>query len=179
MRERASEIRARKNRKFSDTESGRRFATVWSMPHGPLTFLIVDDNSDGRFLLAKTLLRCFPRSAVQECVDIEVAEQLSKKVHPAVIIAHRAGGLDGMETIRRLRAANPVVPLVYLSGIDRAAEAKAAGATCYLNYDAWLRIGTVVADLLPNHIAPEEGTVPMPDSSFTTRRTESQPQVSA
>ena len=35
-----------------------------------------------------------------------------------------------------------------VSGIDRAAEAVAAGANLFLNYDEWLRIGTVVAELL-------------------------------
>ncbi|HVU33370.1 MAG TPA: response regulator [Opitutaceae bacterium] len=129
----------------------------------PLTFLVLDDNADGRFLLAKTLLRCFPTSAVQECVEIEVATTLCRTQPPHAVIAHRARGLDGMETIRQLREANPSVPIVYLSGIDRTQEAIRAGATCFLNYDAWLRIGTVVADLLPNHIAPEEGTVPLPD----------------
>lgn len=131
----------------------------------PLSFLIVDDNSDGRFLLAKTLLRCFPRAGVHECVDIDVAVASAKKLHPAVIIVHRAGGLDGIETIRQIREANASTPIVYVSGYDRSHEAVRAGANCYLNYDAWLRIGTVVADLLPNHVAPEEGTVPISDRS--------------
>ncbi len=149
------------------------------MNHGPISFLIVDDNSDGRFLLAKTLLRCFPRSGVQECVDIEAAVVFAKKMHPAAIVVHRAGGLDGLESIRRLREANPHAPIVYVSGYDHTEEAKQAGASCYLNYDAWLRIGTVVADLLPNHIAPEEGTVPMSDRSLAPVSQFANGQVSA
>jgi CheY-like chemotaxis protein len=135
---------------------------------GPLSFLIVDDNADGRFLLSKTLLRCFPQCAVQECVDIDVAQALVRKLHPAAIVTHRARGLDGMETIRMLREADPHIPIVYLSGIDRAAESRIAGATCFLNYDAWLRIGTVVAELLPQHISPEAGTVPISDTPLPT-----------
>jgi CheY-like chemotaxis protein len=134
------------------------------MHPGPISFLIVDDNSDGRFLLEKTLLRCFPRAGVQCCIDIDAAVAFVKKLHPAVIVVHRAGGLDGLETIRRIRDVS-IAPIVYVSGYDRTEEAKKAGANCYLNYDAWLRIGTVVADLLPNHIAPEEGTVPLSNQS--------------
>jgi hypothetical protein len=35
-----------------------------------------------------------------------------------------------------------------VSGFDRSQVALAAGATAFLNYDEWLRIGTVVSDLL-------------------------------
>ena len=137
------------------------------MSSGPLSFLIVDDNADGRFLLEKTLLRCFPRAGVHACVDIDVATAFVKKLHPAVIVVHRAGGLDGLESIRRMRAVSSA-PIVYVSGYDRTDEAKRAGANCYLNYDAWLRIGTVVADLLPHTVEPEEGTVPLSDRGAAT-----------
>ena len=35
-----------------------------------------------------------------------------------------------------------------ISGIDRTREALAAGATRFLNYDEWLRIGAVISDVL-------------------------------
>lgn len=114
----------------------------------PRKFLIIDDNSDSRFLLVKTLLRKFPQSVLQECQDAEAAVALAKSEKLDAIVAHRAAEVDGLTLIRMLRHANPLVPLVMVSGFDRSKEAVAAGATCFLSYDAWLRIGTVVADLL-------------------------------
>jgi hypothetical protein len=45
-----------------------------------------------------------------------------------------------------------------VSGLDRSAAALKAGATVFLNYDEWLRIGTIVANLLPGEEAPEAAT---------------------
>jgi DNA-binding NarL/FixJ family response regulator len=111
-------------------------------------FLIVDDNPDSRFLLVKTLLRKFPQSALQETHDANTAVAQAKGEKLDVVIVHRAVDVDGITLVRLIRHVNPTVAIVLVSGIDRTAEAKAAGATTFLNYDAWLRIGTVVADLL-------------------------------
>lgn len=40
------------------------------------------------------------------------------------------------------------VPIVMVSGIDRTQPALAAGADRFLLYDEWLRIGTMVQELL-------------------------------
>lgn len=111
-------------------------------------FLIVDDNADSRFLLVKTLLRKFPQAVVQECQDGDAAVALVRAEKLDAIVAHRAAEVDGLTLIRMLRQANPTIPIVMVSGFDRAKEAITAGATCFLSYDAWLRIGTVVAELL-------------------------------
>lgn len=114
----------------------------------PRKFLIVDDNSDSRFLLVKTLLRKFPQAVLQECQDGDAAIAIARMEKLDAIIAHRAAEVDGLTLIRMLRQTNPKVPIVMVSGLDRSQEAMAAGATCFLSYDAWLRIGTVVAELL-------------------------------
>jgi CheY-like chemotaxis protein len=111
-------------------------------------FLIVDDNADSRFLLVKTLLRKFPQAVVQECQDGDAAVALVRSEKLDAIVAHRAAEVDGLTLIRMLRQANPTLPIVMVSGFDRSKESLAAGATCFLSYDAWLRIGTVVAELL-------------------------------
>lgn len=118
------------------------------MPDMSLKFLIVDDNPDSRFLLAKTLLRKFPRAAMLESETGDRALAILSQEKPTVIIAHRAEEVDGATLIRSLRDRNPTVPIVMVSGIDRTESARLSGANSFLHYDEWLRIGTVVAELL-------------------------------
>ena len=114
----------------------------------PKTFLVVDDNADSRFLLVKTLLRKFPEAVIRECQESVDAVRIAKRNALSAIVAHRAADLDGISLIRELRAANPHVIIVMVSGLDRSLTAVAAGATCFLNYDEWLRVGSLVTDLL-------------------------------
>ncbi len=123
---------------------------------GHRQFLVIDDNPDSRFLLVKTLLRKFPQSLLQECQDSDVALVAARNPRLDVIVAHRASDVDGPELVRLLRHTNPDVPIVMVSGLDRSAVAAEAGATVFLNYDEWLRIGTVVSDLL----SPEDAANP-------------------
>lgn len=118
-------------------------------------FLVVDDNADSRFLLVKTLLRKFPQALMQECQDSDVAVSAARNPKLDAIIAHRAADVDGATLIRLLRRINSAVPIVMVSGLDRSAAALEAGANLFLNYDEWLRIGTVVADLLAKEHAAE------------------------
>jgi DNA-binding NarL/FixJ family response regulator len=114
----------------------------------PKRFLVIDDHADGRSLLVRTLLRKFPQSVVVECQDPGTGTTLAAKEQFDAIIAHRAGELTGLELLGQLRRISPEVPIVMVSGIDRSKECLAAGATAFLNYDAWLNIGTLVAELL-------------------------------
>lgn len=114
----------------------------------PRKFLIVDDNPDSRFLLVKTLLRKFPQAVAQECQDGDAAVALAKSEKLDAMIVHRAAEVDGLTLIRMLRQVSSIVPIVMVSGIDRAKEAREAGANTFLSYDAWLRIGSIVDDLL-------------------------------
>lgn len=111
-------------------------------------FLIVDDNPDSRFLLVKTLLRKFPQAVLLECQDGSTAVNLTKSKSLDALIVHRAEEVDGLTLIRMLREVNAKVPIVMVSGIDRSKESLEAGATAFLSYEAWLRIGTIVAELL-------------------------------
>ena len=114
----------------------------------PQKFLIVDDNPDSRFLLVKTLLRKFPQAVLQETQDGPSSITLVRSATLDAVVVHRAAEIDGLTLVRLLRDANPSVPIVMVSGIDRSKTAIEAGATTFLNYDAWLRIGTVVAQLI-------------------------------
>ena len=109
-------------------------------------FLIVDDNPDSRFLLVKTLLRKFPQSVIQETQEGDSAVALTRSDSLSAIVVHRAADVDGISLVRMLRQCNADVPIVMVSGIDRSKAAAEAGATTFLSYDAWLRIGTVVGE---------------------------------
>ena len=110
---------------------------------GPI-FLVVDFQRESRFLLVKTLLRKFPRAVIRECEDAEQAVQMARTQDIACVITHRTFDTPGAELVRQLREADPKVPIVMVSGMDRQRAAMDAGATILLNYDEWLRIGTIV-----------------------------------
>ena len=114
----------------------------------PHKVLVIDDNPESRFLLTRTLVRKFPLSVVLECADAGTAVLTTRRETLDVIILHRTADVPGVELIEMLRAVTRAVPIIMVSGIDRATEAAAAGANFFLSYDEWLRIGTVVAELL-------------------------------
>lgn len=111
-------------------------------------FLIVDDNADARSLLTRTLIRKFPQCIASECGDADTAIVIARTEKLAAIVVHRAGEITGLEMIPLLRKVAPKVPLVYVSGIDRSQAAVKAGATAFLNYDAWLGLGTLISGLM-------------------------------
>lgn len=111
--------------------------------HGPI-FLVVDFQRESRYLLVKTLVRKFPRAVIRECDDAEQAVLLARTLDVACIVTHRTFETSGADLVRQLREVDPDVPIVMLSGMDRAKAAMDAGATSFLNYDEWLRIGTIV-----------------------------------
>jgi DNA-binding NarL/FixJ family response regulator len=114
----------------------------------PPKFLVIDDNPDSRFLLVKTLLRKFSSAVILECQNSEAALQMAKATDLSAVICHRTTETAGISLLREIRALNPRVPLVMVSGIDRRAHALAAGADRFLLYDEWLRIGTLVEELM-------------------------------
>jgi DNA-binding NtrC family response regulator len=117
-------------------------------PDPPHRFLVIDDNADSRTLLTKTLLRKYPESLIHECQTGDTAIAAARTDRLNAVIAHRTFEYDGETLIRLLRRANPTVPLIMVSGYDRREAAKAAGADAFMNYDAWLTIGNVVAEAM-------------------------------
>jgi CheY-like chemotaxis protein len=118
------------------------------MPPDPARFLIIDDNGDSRMLLVKSLLRKFPDAVIQECQNGDTALRIAQTDMLTAIVAHRTFEYDGETLIGRLRAANQAVPIVMVSGYDRAAKAVGAGADAFLHYDEWLHIGNIVANAI-------------------------------
>jgi DNA-binding NtrC family response regulator len=118
---------------------------------GPI-FLVVDFQRESRFLLVKTLQRKFPAAVIRECDDAVQAVQMARTQDLACIITHRTFETPGADLVRALREVDPDVPIVMVSGMDRQRAAMDAGATSFLNYDEWLRVGTIVE----THIAMRE-----------------------
>lgn len=114
----------------------------------PPKFLIVDDNGDSRTFLAKTLLRKYPAAVVQECQNSDTAILLVRTEPLSAVIAHRTFDYDGETLIRLLRRVGPKIPLVMVSGNDKRLIAHEAGADAFMDFDAWLTIGTVVAEAI-------------------------------
>jgi DNA-binding response OmpR family regulator len=122
-------------------------------------FLIVDDVAENRFLVVKTLLRKFPRAIIQECEHSVPAISAAKSDRLTAILVHRTDDLDGVALITQLRRVHAEVPIIMLSGRDECPEAITAGANLFLNYEAWLRIGTIVEQVIMKASAPR---VPAP-----------------
>jgi CheY-like chemotaxis protein len=113
-----------------------------------LKFLIIDGNVDSRYLLARTLKRKFPSALILECQTRDTAVALLSDEKPDAVIAHRTDEVDGVTIIQTLRNLNATIPIIMVSGIDRQEAAKSAGANSFLHYDEWLRIGSVLDELL-------------------------------
>jgi CheY-like chemotaxis protein len=109
--------------------------------------LVIDDNEDGRFYLAKILLSTFPHAEVIECENSEAAlHELTGGLN-ALVLVHRAIDASGLRLVERLRSANGTIPIVYVSSIDRSHAALAVGATTFLLFDDEL-IGQTVREIL-------------------------------
>lgn len=108
------------------------------------TFVVVDYHAESRYLLVKTLRRKFPAAVVHESEDAEKAIELARAINLTAAIAHRTFEMEGVELVRRLRDADPDLPVIMVSGIDRSEAARSAGANAFLHYDQWLLIGNVV-----------------------------------
>lgn len=111
-------------------------------------FLVKAAAEEERMLYRRTLLRKFPEAAVIGCDSI-----------PAALAAATAGPLDGalvhfnatpeaVEFLQALRRTHPTVPIIALSGVDRATKALTAGATRFVLAGEWLTVGTHMQELI-------------------------------
>lgn len=114
----------------------------------PRRFLVVDDNSDSRFLLVKTLLRKFPGARIIEAQTAEAATASAVAGNLSAIVTHRTLDMDGIELVRMFREQNPGAPILMVSSIDRSEAALAAGANRFMSYDEWLRTGSIVGEMI-------------------------------
>jgi DNA-binding NtrC family response regulator len=123
------------------------------LPH-PI-FLIIDHNAEGRMLIGRTLRRKYPNAILQECDTLEAALTALRESRIDAVVSHRAIGYDGVTTLQMIRYAQPAMPIVMVSGVDRAKEAHAAGAE-FIRFDAWLTVGSVVERLLQERASSKD-----------------------
>lgn len=119
-----------------------------SSASAPIRFLVVDHHHDSRFLLVKSLLRKFPDALIDEAEDGETAIESARHKDFSAIVTHRTREYFGTELVQKLREADPRTFIVMVSGIERSAPALAAGADRFMLYDEWLRLGSIVQELL-------------------------------
>ncbi len=112
------------------------------------SFLVIDSFEEMRLLVVRTLRRVFPDALITEAHDFEEAIRLTSNTAYDAIIVHRAIGADAKTIIQLIRNDNAAVPIIAVSSMDRTDEVLSAGATAFLNFEEWLRVGTVVADLI-------------------------------
>lgn len=96
--------------------------------------LIVDDEKNMRWVLSQALEAS--DFEVVEAVDgKEALSAVSEQVPDVMVLDHRMPAPDGMEVLRRLRAAGNTFPIIMLTAhgnVTQAVEAMKAGATEYL-----------------------------------------------
>lgn len=114
----------------------------------PRKILLIDDHPDNRALLARTLVRKFPGVAIRECQELETTVNAAADEKFDAIILHRSNDADAVSLLKAIRVVNEHVPIVVVSGVDRSEVVLRAGANGFLNFDEWLRIGSVVENLL-------------------------------
>ena len=112
------------------------------------SMLVIDSFEEMRLLVVRTLRRVFPDAVITEAHDFEEAIRLTSDTAYDAIVVHRAIGADAKTIIELIRRDNGVVPIIAVSSMDRTDEVLSAGATAFLNFEEWLRVGTLVADLL-------------------------------
>lgn len=96
--------------------------------------LLVDDEEDFRTTLAKRMVK--RKVEVTEAGNGPAAlESLEKGVFDVVVLDVRMPGMDGIETLRRIKAINPLVEVIMLTGhasVESGIEGMRLGAFDYL-----------------------------------------------
>jgi len=102
---------------------------------GPIKVMVVDDERDFTEMLARSLTevgeKVYSAFSGQECLDL-----LNKEPSLDVVILDiKMPGLDGMETLRRIKTEHPLVEVIMLTGhgtIESAVAGMKIGAFDYL-----------------------------------------------
>jgi CheY-like chemotaxis protein len=138
--------------------------------------LVVDHHKDSRFLLVKCLLRKFPGARIDEAEEGDPAIEIARGTGLSAIVTHRTREYFGTELVEKLRAANDRVPIVMVSGIERTIPALAAGADRFMLYDEWLRIGTLVKELLEEGRGSKVVHIDVEPAAATLKRSKTRQQ---
>jgi CheY-like chemotaxis protein len=99
----------------------------------PRTFMLVDDDPDGRFFAERSLKLNFPDCSLSVCVSVDEAIRRLETVRPdAIVTDHQLGRHSGCDFIAHVRQRGMTCPVVMVTCSDDPGVAKAAmhaGAT--------------------------------------------------
>ncbi|QDU55700.1 sigma-54-dependent transcriptional regulator [Aeoliella mucimassa] len=105
------------------------------MEQASQTILIVDDEAPQRELLASAL-QSWGLAIVEAASGEAALERISESAPDMVLLDVRLGGIDGLETLRRIRLNHTELPVLLITGfadIRQAVEAVKSGADDYLS----------------------------------------------
>jgi len=115
------------------------------------SFLIIDNDPRSCLLVSTTLSRHYPNAVIQSCHEesaaIRLVHDLPATEQQTVVVVHQTLDQGGRELVTAVRAANSSVPIVWMGHLQDALQAAAAGATRFLDQEAWLSIGKTVKGL--------------------------------
>ncbi len=64
------------------------------------------------------------------------------------IVAYRSNVDEAVHLVEAFKQIAPAVPIIAVSSVNRSERVLAAGATGFLLYEEWLRVGSVVQTIL-------------------------------
>ena len=98
--------------------------------------LVIDDNPDDRLLAARELRRGFPEATLVEVDSAEEFDTALSEAHPDIVVTdYQMGWMDGLDVLRRVKALDPDIPVVMVTGTGGeavAVEAMREGVDDYL-----------------------------------------------
>jgi DNA-binding NtrC family response regulator len=119
-------------------------------------FLLIDDNRDGRCIIARAVQRKYREALLHEFPAFAAAAPALARLaaNPAglIVVTGRTSEHDPVALVAAVRAVHSGVPIIAM-GRNEATAALAAGATHFLEYDAWLLLGNLI-----ERVIGEEGT---------------------
>jgi two-component system response regulator HydG len=104
------------------------------MKHGKIEILVVDDD-DSHCTILQALLRGWGYDVALACSGRAALERVLEHVFDLVLCDVRMAEMDGIETLREIKALNPAIPVLIMtafSSVETAVEALKTGAQDYL-----------------------------------------------
>jgi len=123
-------------------------------------FLLIDDNRDGRSIIARAIQRKYLEASLYAFAAFSAAAPTLQEIEADpgrwIIVTGQTAEHDPVALVAAVRAAHPRVPIIAL-GRNNATAALAAGATHFLEYEAWLLLGVMIERVVASW-NPTDGT---------------------
>ena len=139
------------------------------MSQEQITILVVDDDISHCTIL-QALLRGWGYQVALANNGVQALEKIREQVFDLVLCDIRMAQMDGIETLKEIKAYNPSIPVLIMtaySSVDTAVEALKSGALDYLikplDFD---RLQQTLAQALAHTRQPERSASPGPAAQF-------------